>query len=191
MENNIELQEMREQLASFKQQLAGQKIINDKLMRKATAEKVSRITGLRNTFIIISIFGIFFAVPMFYFRGFPLYFIAYVLFLFIFDGYMTYSYHRKVNESDFMNGDMKNVVSELKSLRKKYQQWYWIGVPEIAIFLVLFYYSLIHLDINPEFIRGSLIGSSIGIVIGGFIGISMNNKVINLCDEIIKDMEEN
>ncbi len=189
MENNIELQEMREQLASFKQQLAGQKIINDKLMRKAMAEKVGRITRLRNSYLIICIAGLLFAVPMFYFRGFPLYFILYVLFLFIFDGLMTYSYHVKVNKSDLMNGDMKNVVTELKTLRKKYQQWYWIGVPEIIIFLVLFYYSLIHLDVAIEFIRASLIGSSIGIVIGGIIGISMNNKVIGLCDEIISDLE--
>ncbi len=182
---------MREQLASFKQQLAGQKIINDRLMRKATAEKASGITRLRNSYLIICAFGLLFAVPMFYFHDFPLYFILYTLFIFIFDGCMTYSYHMKVGKADFMNGDLKNVVTELKRLRTKYLQWYWIGVPEIIVFLILFYYSLIHLDVNPEFIKTCLIGSSIGIIIGGFIGISMNNKIIRLCDEIISDLESN
>ncbi len=182
---------MREQLASFKQQLAGQKIINEKLMRKATAEKASKLTRMKNSFLGLGVFGIVFSVPMFYFNGFPLYFTLYTLAVLIICMAATAIFHNEVDKADFMNGDLRNVVMQLKALRKKYRQWYWVGVPLIIIFIVLFYDSLIKMDMNPEIIRATMIGGGIGMVIGGFIGIKMNNKVINLCDDIIRDIESN
>ncbi len=181
---------MREQLASFKQQLAGQKIINDRLMRKATAEKASKIKGQKRLMIAIDIIGILLLVRI-YFLGFPLYFILYALFMSLFSLAITLSYHKKVDKVDFMNGNLKNVVTELKILRNKYQQWYRIGVPLVIVFIVIFYYTLLHLNLSPEFVRSVMIGGGIGIVIGGFIGVSMNNKVIHLCDDIIRDIESN
>ncbi len=189
MENNIELQEMRDQLASFKQQLAGQKIINDRLMRKAMSEKASKIASLKNTNLIMSLFAIFIVIPTFHFQGFPPYLTLYMLFLAIYDGAMTALYHNKVDKTDFMNGDLKNVVTELKNLRKKYRQWYWIAIPQIIILIILLYHSFVQMNFRPELVRMMMICAGIGITIGSTMGILMNNKVISLCDDIIKDIE--
>ncbi len=189
MENNIELQEMREQLASFKQQLAGQKIINDRLMRKATAEKASRLKKHKNTHLVIGILGILISIPIFYNVGFPIPFLAYTLVMIIFSMVMTHIYHRNVEKADFMGGNLKDVITELVTLKKRYQQWYWIGGPLVAGYMTLFYYYAPQVDFSPEAIRSFIIGGTVGAVIGAIIGIRMNNKVIRLCDEIIRDIE--
>ncbi len=189
MENNIELQEMREQLAAFKQQLAGQKIINDRLMRKATAEKASKLKSKKNAVLIFGVFAIFVCVPNFYYFGFPMYFLIYTAAMIAFSMTMTVVYHRKVERADFMNGNLRDAAMEFKKLRRNYTQWYWIAVPMIIIFLVLMYQSLVQMDMDVEIMRSFMIGAGIGGVIGGIIGVLMNNKVIRLCDEIIRDLE--
>ncbi len=189
MENNTELLEMREQLAIFKQQLASQEIINNKLMRKAMAEKASRLSQMKISFLAIGVFGLVFSVPMFYSYGFPIYFVLYTLTIFIVSMIATIIFHRKVDKADFMNGDLKTVVTEIKTLRKNYKRWYWVGIPLVIIFIILFYDSLIKMDKNLEIIRATMIGGGVGVLIGGFLGIKMNNKINKLCDEIIRDIE--
>ncbi len=191
MENNIELQEMREQLASFKQQLAGQKIINDRLMRKAMAEKASRLKRERTTTLVFGIVAIFVSVPIFYMLGFPNYFLAYSAAMVIFSMAMTVIYHSKVDKADFMNGDLKSAAIEVKKLRNRYSQWLWIAAPLILGFIALFYHSSLHLDANREFIRNMMTGGIIGGVIGAIIGICMNRKTVRLCDELIADLDGN
>ncbi len=189
MENNIELQEMREQLASFKQQLAGQKIINDRLMRKVTAEKVGRLKRHKNITLVMGLFAIIACPTAFLSFGFPLYFVAYTVLMVIFSMVMTIVYHSKVDKSDFMNGNLRTVAHELRELRRKYTQWYWIAVPLITIFLALFYYSGLQLDVNQEVLNSFLTGGGIGAAIGAIIGIRMNRNLVRLCDEIIRDIE--
>ncbi len=190
MENNIELQEMREQLASFKQQLAGQKIINDKLMRKAMSEKASKLKREKNRTLIMGVFAILMSVSIFSAYGFPLYFLIYTAAMILFSMTMTVVYHSKVDRADIMNGNLKNAAMEFKELKRKYRQWYWIAVPLIFLFMALFYYSSLQLDIEQEILRGFIIGGVIGAVIGAAVGVLLNNKVIRICDEIIRDLED-
>ncbi len=191
MENNIELQEMREQLASFKRQLAGQKIINDKLMRKATAEKVGRLKRKKNNILGLGLFAVIVCPAIFLSFGFPSYFVVYTVLMIIFSMVMTVVYHSKVDKADFMNGDLRTAAHELSELRRKYTQWYWIAVPLVTIFLALFYYSGLQLDVNQEVLKSFLVGGGVGAVVGGVIGVLMNRNLVKLCDEIITDLENN
>ncbi len=191
MENNIELQEMREQLASFKQQLAGQKLINDKLMRKATAEKASNLKSRKNVILALGVLAILICIPIFHSFSFPIYFLAYTAAMIAFSMTMTIVYHRKVENTDFINGDLRSAALEFKALRRNYTQWYWIAVPMLIIFVALLYHSLLQMDIDIIIMKSFMIGAGIGGTIGAVIGILMNNKTIRLCDEIIKDLEEN
>ncbi len=191
MENNIELQEMREQLASFKQQLAGQKIINDKLMRRAMSEKASRLMRKKNGILVMGLIAIFVSIPIFHSFGFPPYFLIYTAAMIIFSMAMTIVYHSKVDKADFMNGNLKEAATEFKKLRNNYKQWYWIAVPVIVIYMALFYYSSLQMDIEQEILNSLMIGGSVGALIGAFIGTRINNNIINLCGEIIRDLEEN
>ncbi len=191
MENYIELQEMREQLTSLKQQLAGQKIINDKLMRRVTAEKASKLKSKKNTVLGLGVFAILVSVPIFYRFGFPMYFLIYTVAMILFSMTMTIVYHRRVENTDFINGNLKNAAMKFKELRRNYRQWYGIAIPMIAIFIGLLYYSAFQMDLNQEILNSFMVGAGIGGAIGAIIGVLMNNKVINLCDEIIKDLEEN
>ncbi len=182
---------MREQLALFKQQLAGQKIINDKMMRKTMAEKASRLKRERTMTLVLGVVAIFVSVPIFYQLGFPDYFLAYTVAMIVFSMAMTIVYHSRLDKADFMNGDLKSAAIEVKRLRNRYNQWFWIAAPVILGFIALFYYSLLHLDASLEFIRSMMAGGIIGCVIGAVIGILMNRKTVRLCDEIIKDLEDN
>ncbi len=182
---------MREQLASFKQQLAGQKIINDKLMRKATAEKASKLKSRKNVILALGVLAILICIPTFHSFGFPIYFLAYTAAMIAFSMTMTIVYHRKVENTDFINGDLRSAALEFKALRRNYTQWYWIAVPMLIIFVALLYHSLLQMDIDIIIMKSFMIGAGIGGTIGAVIGILMNNKTIRLCDEIIKDLEEN
>ncbi len=190
MENNIELQEMREQLVSFKQQLAGQKIINDRLMRKATAEKVSRLRRKKNWTIVFGVIAIL-SLQIFYSYDFPVYFIAYATAMIVFSVVMTIIYHSNVDKADFLNGDLRNAAIELKKLRTRYIQWYWIAVPMVVIFLALFFYSCMHSSIPHEFVKSFMTGGIVGGIVGAIIGILSNRNVVRLCNEIIRDLESN
>ncbi len=191
MENNIELQEMREQLASFKQQLAGQKIINDKLMRKAMSEKASRLKREKNRTLGFGVFAVIVSLSIFYSLGFPTYFLIYTVAMIVFSMTMAVVYHSKVERADFMNGDLKSAALEFKELRKNYRQWYWIAVPMIVLFLALLYYSALQMELDQEILKSFMIGAGIGGIIGAFLGVLANNRVIRICDEIIEDMENN
>ncbi len=190
MENNIELQEMREQLASFKQQLAGQKIINERMLRKATAKKASQLKRRKNMTLALGVVAIL-AVQIFHRYDFPIYFTAYTTAMVIFSVIMTIIYHSKVDRADFLNGDLKYAATELKKLRTRYIQWYWIAVPMIVGFLVLFYYSCMHLDIPHELAKAFMAGGTVGGLIGAVIGFMSNRRIVSLCDEIISDLEDN
>ncbi len=191
MENNIELQEMREQLDSFKQQLAGQKIINDKLMRKAMSEKASRLKREKNRTLGFGVFAVIVSLSIFYSLGFPTYFLIYTVAMIVFSMTMAVVYHSKVERADFMNGDLKSAALEFKELRKNYRQWYWIAVPMIVLFLALLYYSALQMELDQEILKSFMIGAGIGGIIGAFLGVLANNRVIRICDEIIEDMENN
>ncbi len=191
MENNIELQEMREQLVSFKQQLANQQIINEQLMRRATAVKASKLKNKMNGVIGLGIFAVIFAPVSFFTLGFPMYFVLYTAAMIVFCTIMTSVYHRNINKTDFMNGDLKSFVVELKTLSRKYTQWYWFAIPLIIIFGILFYFSSLQIGVEQDMLNGLFIGAAVGGAVGMFVGIRINRSIVNLCNEIIKDIEEN
>ncbi len=190
MENNIELKEMRQQLDSFKRQLAGQKIINDRLIRAATAEKASRLRRKKNQTIILGIVAIL-SLQIFNLYDFPIYFMVYAAAMILFSVTMTIVYHSRVDKADFLNGDLKSAAIELKKLRTRYIQWYWIAAPMIIVFLALFYHSCMHSSIPHEVVNSFMAGGTIGGIIGAIIGIIFNRNLVRLCDEIIRDLESN
>ncbi len=181
---------MREQLASFKQQLAGQKIINERLLRKAMAEKASKLKRKKNWTLVLGVVAVL-SVQIFRIYDFPAYFIAYATAMVIFSVVMTIIYHSKVDKADFLNGDLKYAATELKKLRMRYVQWYWIAVPMIIGFLALFYYSCMNLDMQHELVEGFMAGGTVGGVVGAVIGFMSNRRIVTLCDEIIDDLDNN
>lgn len=189
METDIQMEQMRSQLAALKEQLANQTIVNDKLIRKATADKASKVKSKKNSTLLIGLVALAAAVPIFIVFGFPLYFVIYTAAMIIFSMVMTIVYHRNVEKADFFGGDLKSAALEYKELRRKYNQWYWIAIPMLIVFLALLCVSLNGMEGDQLLKRSYIIGALIGGTIGALMGVSRNRDLVRLCNEIIRDIE--
>ncbi len=189
MENYMELEDMRSQLATLKKRIANQEIVNDRLMRKAVATKMSRIHKHRNKVFILGIIALAINVPYMYYMEFSPYLLAYTVFMLLFSMYTTYRYHLAVEESNVMNGDLLSTAKELKTLKRKYNRSYFYSVPMVLVFLVWFVYE-ISLQFEAELAKDIVLGILIGGTVGAIWGVMMNRKLVRMCNDIIAEIEE-
>ncbi len=189
MENHIEMEEMRSQLAALKQKIADQEIVNDKILRKAVAAKMTGIHRHRNRVLVIGVIALALNVPYMCFMEFSWYLSAYTVFMILFSMYMTYSYHEAVEKSNVYSGNLLEAVKELKELKRKYNQSYWYSIPMVLIYLAWFLHE-ISLKFDAEFMKYAIFGILAGGVIGAVWGVRMNMKLVKMCEEIIAEIEE-
>ncbi len=189
MEHYYELEEMRGQLAALKKKIADQDIVNDRLIRKAVANKMTGIHRHRNKVIILGIIALAINIPYIYYMDFSLYLLAYTVFMILFSMYTTCKSHLAVENSDVMNGDLLSTAKDLKTLKKKYNRSYFYSIPMVLVYIVWVIYE-ISLQYDPHYAKPIVVGLLVGGLVGAAWGVSMNLKLVRMCDDIIAEIEE-
>lgn len=194
METN-ELQEMKEQMALLKETLRKEHIVNDKLLREAMRGKVNRIHRRAWVSAACALYVMTFGVWAFHSCGFSWWLIGGVVLIMIYCMVQTYLIHRRMATSRVMTEDLRTVAHAAKRLKQDYIDWLWQGIV-LSIVMVLGFaadilfghtiYSDSSLTARIAVVTVLLVSCSIGFA----IGYGMHRRVLSLCDDIIRQVEE-
>lgn len=188
-DNNIqELNEMRNQVCLLKQKLNEQEIVNEKLMRKVTSERLSKINREGKISSIIAAI----CLPINYFilqiAGTSTAFnIVTILYLLVCIGVSVYS-RRGINPEDVINGNLVTTKKKMLSYKALCNKWL-IGVtPFLLVWFGWFMYELAADD--SDFNIGAIIGGCIGAAVGTIYGIIYHKKSTKNIDNAIQEITE-
>ena len=190
MNENFELENMRQQMNTLKKKLEQQEIVNDRVIRhsmKKTAGNINR----RYYFIMVLCLLM---IPYSYWafvklNGFsiPFWIFTCVVMLVSFGG--TFYNSRKLSDSNMMTNNLVDVRRRMASGKKFDANWLFLGIPLAIVFLGWFMYEsyLIH---GEAFSNGLFWAGCIGGAIGAIWGFSLHFKTQRQYQEIIDQIED-
>ena len=190
MNNDFELESMRQQMNTLKNKLNQQEILNDRVMRRSMRNEVNTIT--RRYYIIMAV-GLF-MVPYGYWSfvklaGLSLFFwIVTSIFMLICVG-ATYYTCRKINDPNLMNRNLVEARKKVASAKKFEADWLFFGIPAVVLWLGWFLYEVYQIH-GGAIGNGFFWGGCIGGIIGAICGLSLNFKTQRQYQEIINQIED-
>ena len=190
MNNDFELENMRQQMTTLKNKLNQQEIVNDRLIRRSMKNEVNTIT--RRYYIIMAL-GLF-MIPYGYWCfvklcGLSLFFwIATSIFMLICVGATFYTL-RKINDPDMMNRNLVEARKKVASAKKFEANWLFFGIPAVVLWLSWFLYQTYQLH-GGALSNGLFWGGCIGGIIGAICGLSFNFKTQRQYQDIIDQIED-
>ena len=190
MNENFDLENMRQQMTTLKNKLNQQEILNDRLIRRSMRNEVNTIA--RRYYIIMAI-GIL-MVPYGYWcfvklGGLSLFFwIVTSIFMLVCAG-ATYYTCRKINDPHLMNRNLVEARKKVASAKKFEANWLFFGIPAVVLWFAWFMYESykIHGDALSS---GFFWGGCIGGIIGAICGLSLNFKTQRQFQDIIDQIED-
>ena len=186
---NFELENMRQQMATLKNKLNKQEILNDRIMRRSMTKEVNTIT--RRYYFIMAL--CIFMVPYGYWAFVVLsrlsvaFWIATSIIMLICAG-ATYYNTRKINDPGLMSRSLVEASQKVASAKKFDSNWLLVGIPMVILWLGWFCYET-YLQ-NHDYANGLLWGGCIGAVIGSICGFSLHFKTQRQYQEIIDQIED-
>ena len=190
MNNDFDLENMRQQMTKLKNKLNQQEIVNDRLMRRSMRNEVNTIT--RRYYIIMAV-GLF-MVPYGYWCfvklcGLSLFFwIVTSIFMLVCTG-ATYYTLRKINDPNLMNRNLVEARKKVASAKKFEANWLFFGIPAVVLWLGWFLYETYQLH-GGALSNGLFWGGSIGGIIGAICGLSLNFRTQRQYQDIIDQIED-
>ena len=190
MNNDFELESMRQQMNTLKNKLNQQEILNDRVMRRSMRNEVNTIT--RRYYIIMAV-GLF-MVPYGYWSfvklaGLSLFFwIVTSIFMLICVG-ATYYTCRKINDPNLMNRNLVEARKKVASAKKFEANWLFFGIPAVILWLGWFLYEVYQIH-GGALGNGFFWGGCIGGIIGAICGLSLNFKTQRQYQAIIDQIED-
>ena len=190
MNNDFELESMRQQMNTLKNKLNQQEILNDRVMRRSMRNEVNTIT--RRYYIIMAV-GLF-MVPYGYWSfvklaGLSLFFwIVTSIFMLICIG-ATYYTCRKINDPNLMNRNLVEARKKVASAKKFEADWLFFGIPAVVLWLGWFLYEVYQIH-GGAIDNGFFWGGCIGGIIGAICGLSLNFKTQRQYQAIIDQIED-
>lgn len=184
----MELEEMRAQLSLLKQKLNEQEIVNDKMMRKVTSARLSKINREST---IASIFTALF-IPL---NTFILYqvgasvpfIIVTTLYLLVCILFSAYS-RRGINPDDVIYGNLISTKKKMIRYKTLCNRWLMGVIPFLVLWIGWFMLELSAW--GSTFNRGAMVGAAVGTIIGTVCGIIYYNKSQKNLNEAIREIEE-
>ena len=189
MNNEFELENMRQQMDTLKKKLEKQEIVNDNMIRhsmKNTASNISRryfiimalaILVIPFTFLVfVSILGLSMA-----------FWIGTTILMLVCAG-ATYYNSQNVETSSIMNSNLVEVGRKMARAKKFDANWLYFGIPAVVLWLAWLTWELYQVDALAA--RYNLYGVICGAVIGTIFGIKMHLRIQHQYQDIIDQVEE-
>jgi len=190
--NNMEeLEQLRAQYQTLKEQLDKQEIVSDKLLRETFKSKVKSINSVKKTTIGCGIFVLLVAPFAFHYNpviNASWYFIIATYALMLFCIYRMYMIHKDMTERA-ADANLLAFAEKAKKMQVDYKNYVKVSIP-LAILWVG--YLVLEIFKNNQDIRlacFTMISVLVGGTIGGICGIRMNHKVIDECQKIIDQIK--
>ena len=190
MQNDMELESMRQQLDTLKEKLNQQDILNDHIIRRSMKKDVNNIT--RHYYIIIAI-GLL-MVPYGYWCFVKLCGLSYFfwivtsIFMLICVGATFYN-SRKISDPELMSHSLVEARKKVASAKKFESNWLLFGIPAVILWISWFFYEIYQIQ-GGDFNNGFFWGGCVGGIIGAVCGIKMHFKTQRQYQDIIDQIEE-
>ena len=190
MNNDFELENMRQQMTMLKNKLNHQEIVNDLFVRRSMRNEVSAIN--RRYYIIMTI-GLF-MVPYGYWcfvklSGLSVFFwIVTSIFMLVCVGATFYT-NRKISDPNLMNRNLVEARKKVASAKKFEANWLFFGIPAVVLWLGWFLYETYQIH-GGAVSNGLFWGGCIGGIIGAICGLSINFKTQRQYQDIIDQIED-
>ena len=187
---NFDLENMRQQMATLKNKLNQQEIISDRLVRRSMKNEVNTIA--RRYYIIMAV-GLF-MVPYGYWcfvilGGLSVFFwIVTSIFMLVCAG-ATYYTLRKINDPNMMNRNLVEASRRVASAKKFEANWLFFGIPAVVVWFAWFMYEAYQIH-GGALSNGFFWGGCIGGIIGAICGLSLNFRTQRQFQEIIDQIED-
>jgi hypothetical protein len=190
MQNDMELESMRQQLDTLKEKLNQQDILNDHIIRRSMKKDVNNIT--RHYYIIIAI-GLL-MVPYGYWCFVKLCGLSYFfwivtsIFMLICVGATFYN-SRKISDPELMSHSLVEARKKVASAKKFESNWLLFGIPAVILWISWFFYEIYQIQ-GGDFNNGFFWGGCVGGIIGAVCGIKMHFKTQRQYQDIIDQIED-
>ena len=190
MNENFDLENMRQQMTTLKDKLNHQEIINDRLIRRSMRNEVNTIA--RRYYIIMAVgllmlpYGYWCFVIL---GGLSLFFwIITSIFMLVCVGATFFTLH-KINDPNMMNRNLVEARKKVASAKKFETNWLFFGIPAVVVWLGWFLYESYQVH-GGALSSGFFIGGCIGGIIGAICGLSMNFRTQRQFQDIIDQIED-
>ena len=190
MNNDFELENMRQQMTTLKNKLNRQEIVNDCLIRRSMRNQVNTITRRYNIIMAIGLI----MVPYGYWCfvklcGLSLFFwFVTSIFMLICVGATFYTY-RKISDPNLMNRNLVEARMKVVSAKKFEANWLFFGIPAVVLWMGWFLYETYQLH-GGSFSNGLFWGGCIGGIIGAICGLSINFRTQREYQDVIDQIED-
>ena len=185
--DNMELTELREQVALLKEKLMRQQIISEQNIIAAAQKGISKLNRTGNMWGAFGIFAVVYCTFMFHRFGFSDGFvIGTAIFLAICAAVTIYA-HQKLRSIDVAKGNLVDIAQRLMSFRKIYSRYHLFSIPALLVWCYFLYQDAQHMLEHAE---GFLIAAIVGGLIGGVIGLKAHFKVLRETDNVLKNINE-
>ena len=190
MQNDFELENMRQQMTMLKNKLNEQEIVNDRMMRRSMKNEVNSITRRYNIVMAIGIlmvpYGYWCFVKLI---GLSVFFwIVTSIFMLVCVGATFYN-SRKISDSGLMNHSLVEARKKVASAKKFEANWLFFGIPAVILWISWFFYEIYKVqggDIDNGFFWGGCIGG----IIGAICGMSLHFRTQRQYQDIIDQIED-
>ena len=183
-----ELMEMKEQLSILNQKLEKEKIVNDRMMRRVTKEKISKM----QRHALIKAIAIACAIPYTcwatHWLGISPWFCAFTSALLAIALYADFRIHRNLRANEAMQGNLMDVRKKVLHIKQADRDWIKFSIPIRIVWLTWFVYEIYQQPDIPQEAIFAGIGS--GGIFGGNIGFLEYRKIQRNSDEILQQIEE-
>ena len=190
MQNDFDLETMRQQMTTLKNKLNKQEIVNDRLIRRSMKNEVDTIT--RRYYIIMAV--ALFMIPYGYWcfvvlSGLSIFFwIVTSIFMLVCAG-ATFYICRKISDPNMMNRNLVEARRKVASAKKFEANWLFFGIPAVVVLLGWFMYEVYQIH-GGALDNGFFWGGCIGGIIGAICGLSLNFKTQRQYQDIIDQIED-
>lgn len=190
--NNIytdELEQMRQDMNELRTLLSEQKIVNERLMRRAMKRDLSKerreVIGCAALVVI--------AVPLYVYlqpiMGMPAWFLVITIVFLLLAGALSVWSVRRLMAEDLLTGDLLEVARRIAEYKRFGNNWLRFSIPFLCLWLGgFFYYYVQNMDANA--CRGPLVGGVIGGVIGTACGIIYLVQSRRRLNSVLQQIEE-
>ena len=166
----IEMEQMRQDMNELRSLLSTQKIVNERLMRRAMSKEMNKERRSVVTTIVLAIV----AVPLYVFLmphlGLPLWFVIVTVgFLSLACVASIWSVGRLLKES-LITGDLLVVAQRIVAYKRFSNTWLKFSIPFLCLWLVCFFY-IVSKKMDGDMLSGVVVGGIIGLFIGGAFGV--------------------
>ena len=195
MDNELQLEELRQQMTELRQQLDRQEIVNESLIRQSMTGKMSWIKKYIWVEVAMVPLCLLILAPVHAMIGLSWWLFAFLAVMLIVDVAADF-YINRVDKNQLLTGNLVEASRQLVAMKKQRAWAFALGLLGVIIWLVWFLYELRHVagNLTSDFLNGFAQGGFVGGIIGGVIGLAIAfiifRKMQHTNDEVIASIDQ-